>query len=154
VAVDGKSRMLYFHGNGREEGENVYFKHLYCCHLDGNGLTLLDPGNGDHSSYLSPTRQYVVDTCSRVDMAPVSVLRDARGNQVMNLERADLTKLYEVGWKMPETFVVKAADGVTDLYGNLWKPFDFDAKKKYPVIAHVYPGPQTESMKHDFQSFN
>jgi dipeptidyl aminopeptidase/acylaminoacyl peptidase len=150
VAVDGKNRLLYFHGNHREEGENAYQEHLYCVRLDGTGLTLLDPGNGHHQSYLSPSRQFVVDTCSRVDLAPVSVLRDHRGKKLMDLEKADLSRLHAVGWKMPETFVVKAADGVTDLYGNMFKPFDFDPKKKYPVIAHVYPGPQTESMKHDF----
>jgi dipeptidyl-peptidase-4 len=152
VAIDAKNRMLYFKGNLREPGENAYFNHLYSVHLDGNGLTLLDPGNADHDSKLSPSRQYVVDNCSRVDMAPVSVLRDARGNKIMDLEKADLSKLHEVGWRMPETFTVKAADGVTDLYGNLYKPFDFDPKKKYPVIAHVYPGPQTESMPHSFKS--
>jgi dienelactone hydrolase len=150
VAVDAKNRLLYFHGNHREEGENAYQEHLYCVRLDGTSLTLLDPGNGHHQSYLSPSRQFVVDTCSRVDAAPVSVLRDHRGKKLMDLEQADLSRLFAVGWKMPETFVVKAADGVTDLYGNLYKPFDFDPKKKYPVIAHVYPGPQTESMKHAF----
>lgn len=151
VSIDAKNRMLYFHGNAREPGENVYQNHLYCVHLDGTGLTLMDPGNGNHDSHLSPSRQYVVDNCSRFDAAPTSVLRDARGNKVMDLERADLSKLQAVGWRMPETFIVKAADGVTDLYGHLWKPFDFDPKKKYPIIAHVYPGPQTESMTHTFQ---
>jgi dipeptidyl aminopeptidase/acylaminoacyl peptidase len=151
VAIDTKNRQFYFRGNAREAGENVYQNHLYCVHLDGTGLTLMDPGNGNHDSHLSPTKQYVVDNCSRFDAAPVSVLRDARGTKVMDLERTDLSKLRAVGWRMPETFIVKAADGVTDLYGHLWKPFDFDPKKKYPVIANVYPGPQTESMTHSFQ---
>jgi dipeptidyl aminopeptidase/acylaminoacyl peptidase len=151
VAIDNKNRIMYFKGNAREPGENVYHNHLYSVHLDGTGITLLDPGDGNHDSHLSPTRQYLVDNCSRFDAAPISVLRDHRGNKIMDLEKTDLTKLAEVGWKMPETFIVKAADGVTDLYGHLWKPFDFDPKKKYPVIAHVYPGPQTESMTHGFQ---
>jgi dipeptidyl aminopeptidase/acylaminoacyl peptidase len=151
VAIDTKHRVLYFRGNAREQGENVYFNHLYSIHLDGTGLTLLDPGDANHVSDLSPSKQYVVDNASRFDQAPTSVLRDARGNKVMDLEKADLSKLYQVGWKMPETFVVKAADGVTDLYGHMWKPFNFDPKKKYPIIAHVYPGPQTESMTHGFQ---
>jgi dipeptidyl aminopeptidase/acylaminoacyl peptidase len=72
----------------------------------------------------------------------------------MDLEKADLSRLFEVGWKMPETFTVKAADGVTDLYGNLWKPFDFDSSKKYPIIAHVYPGPQQEGLNHTFLALN
>jgi dipeptidyl aminopeptidase/acylaminoacyl peptidase len=43
----------------------------------------------------------------------------------------------------PEEFTVKAADGKTDLYGVLYKPFDFDPSKKYPVLDSIYAGPQT-----------
>jgi len=150
VNVDPKNRILYVRGNAREANENVFFNHLYSVHFDGTGLTMLDPGDANHTSSLSPSRQFVVDNYSCFDQVPRSVLRDARGIKVMDLETADLSKLIEVGWKMPETFQVKAADGVTDLPGQMWKPFDFDAKKKYPVIAHVYPGPQTESMQHAF----
>ena len=154
VAIDAKNRLLYFRGNAREPGENVYLNHLYGVHLDGTGLTLMDPENADHDSRLSPSRQVLADNYSRADEGPASVLRDARGNKIMDLERADLTKLHEVGWKMPETFVTRAADGITDLYGNLYKPFDFDPAKKYPIIAHVYPGPQTESTPHNFKHFS
>ena len=121
-------------------------------HLDGTGLQLLDPGDANHRSTLSPSKKYLVDNCSRVDMAPVSILRDAQGNEVMKLEEADLSRIEQVGWKMPTTFVVKAADGVTDLYGNMWKPFDFKPNRKYPIIAHVYPGPQMEGTSHTFSS--
>jgi dipeptidyl aminopeptidase/acylaminoacyl peptidase len=152
VAVDGKNRLLYFQANGREAGENVYYQHLYSVHLDGTGLTLLDPGEATHQSVLSPTRQFLVDNANRVDLTPSAVLRDATGRQVMKLEEADLSRLYEVGWKLPERFTVKAADGVTDLYGNLWKPFDFDPKKRYPVVVHVYPGPQQEGVTHTFSA--
>jgi len=150
VAVDAKNRLLYFRGNAREPGENVYFNHLYSVRLDGSGLTLMDPGDANHDSRLSDSHEVVVDNFSRVDRAPETVLRDALGNKLMDLEKADLSKLAEVGWKMPETFRVKAADGVTDLYGNLYKPFDFDPGKRYPIIAHVYPGPQSETMPHAF----
>ncbi|MBM3997217.1 MAG: S9 family peptidase [Planctomycetes bacterium] len=151
VAVDAKQRQIYIRGNARERGENVYQTHLYRVNLDGSGLTLLDPGNADHDSRLSPSRQVIVDNCSRVDMPPVSILRDAQGEKIMELETADVSKLNAIGWKMPQPFTVKAADGVTDLYGNIYKPFDFDSSKKYPIIAHVYPGPQTESTPHSFR---
>jgi dipeptidyl aminopeptidase/acylaminoacyl peptidase len=150
VAVDAKNRLLYFTGNGREPGENIYYQHLYRVHLDGTGLTLLDSGDGNHAAVLSPSHQFVIDNCSRVDAAPTSVLRTASGGTILKLEDADLSRLQEVGWRMPERFTVKAGDGVTDLYGNLWKPFDFDSTKKYPIIAHVYPGPQTEGVMHTF----
>jgi dipeptidyl aminopeptidase/acylaminoacyl peptidase len=152
VALDEKNRVLYFQANGREKAENIYYQHLYSINLDGSGLTLLDPGDASHLSSLSPSRKYVVDNSSRMDEAPSSVLRDDRGNKIMDLEKADLSRLKEYGWCMPETFTVKAADGVTDLFGNMWKPFDFDPKKKYPIIAHVYPGPQTEGVTHTFSA--
>ena len=94
--------------------------------------------------------RYMVDNYSRVDLEPVSVLRDNNGKVLMELARPDLKRLYETGWKMPERFTVKAKDGVTDLYGVMWKPFDFDSTRKYPVISYVYPGPQTEATPFDF----
>ncbi|HMP16973.1 MAG TPA: DPP IV N-terminal domain-containing protein, partial [Gemmatales bacterium] len=150
VAIDPKNRTLYFRGNGREPGENVYYQHLYSVRLDGSGLTLLDPGNANHNSILSPTQQVLVDNTSRVDAVPTSCLRDSAGNKIMDLEECDLSRLKETGWKLPTTFSVKAADGVTDLYGNMWVPFDMDPNKQYPIIANVYPGPQTEGVTHTF----
>jgi dipeptidyl-peptidase 4 len=152
VDVDVKNRLLYFNANGREPGENIYHQHLYCVHLDGSGLTLLDPGAANHNSVLAPSRQFLVDNSSAVDQAPVSLLRDAQGKQLMVLGQSDLSRLQQIGWKMPETFLVKAADGMTDLYGNMWKPFDFDPKKKYPIIANVYPGPQMEGVNGTFSA--
>jgi dipeptidyl aminopeptidase/acylaminoacyl peptidase len=154
VAVDQGKRVLYFQGNAREKGENAYYEHLYSVKLDGTGLTLLDPGNAHHYSMLSPSRRFLVDNLSRIDECPESVLRDSAGKKIMDLEKADLSRLKERGWRPPETFVVKAGDGVTDLYGNLYKPFDFDPKKRYPIIANVYPGPQTEGMTHTFGVYN
>lgn len=154
VEVDQDKGLLYFQGNAREAGENLYYQHLYRVFLDGTGLTLMDPGDANHRSKLSPSQKFVVDNCSRVDMAPVSRLCDAEGNEVMKLEEADLSRLYAAGWTMPETFIFKAADGVTDLYGNMWKPFDFDPSRKYPIIAEVYPGPQTEGVSHSFSASN
>ncbi len=152
IEVDEDKGLLYFRGNAREEGENLYYDHLYRVFLDGSGLTLLDPGDATHRSSLSPTRKFLVDNCSRVDMAPISRLCDAEGKEVMQLEESDLSRLYAAGWVMPEAFTFKAADGITDLYGNLWKPFDFDPTKKYAVIAEVYPGPQMEGVSHSFST--
>lgn len=154
VAIDEKTRTLYVRGSAHEKGENVYYEHLYSVKMDGTGLTLLDPGDAYHFSYLSPSRKFVVDNSSRIDECPYTVLRDEKGEKVMDLETTDLTRLKEYGWKPPETFTVKAADGITELYGNIWKPFDFDPKKKYPIIAHVYPGPQTEGVTHTFATYN
>lgn len=150
--VDLDAGIVYVQGNGRETGENPYYRHTYKVGLDGKGLRLLDDGNADHSAALSPTKNYFVDTYSRIDLATKVALRDNDGRVVMDLEEMDLSRLKEAGWQMPEPFVVKAADGVNDIYGNMWKPADFDKDNKYPIIAYVYPGPQTESVTSTFSA--
>ena len=152
--VDTVRGIVWIAGVGREPGENPYFRHVYRMNGDGSGFALTDPGNFNHNETISPTKRYMVDNYSRVDAPTKSVLRDGNGRIVMDLEEADLTRLKEMGWRMPEPFVVKAADGITDIYGNMWKPFDFDSTKKYPIVANVYPGPQTESVNNTFSASN
>ncbi len=153
IDIDEEAGVLWFRGNGREPDENLNYDHLYRVNLDGTELVCLDAGDGTHNSVLSLSRRHVVDTYSRVDLEPRSVLRSGRDGQVLlALETTDLTKLTEMGWKMPERFTVKAADGVTDLFGNMWKPFDFDPARRYPLIVNVYPGPQQEGVTHTFSA--
>jgi dipeptidyl-peptidase 4 len=150
VQIDTVGGVVWLAGVGREPHENVYYRHMYRVNADGTGFALVDEGDANHTSTLSPTKKYFVDAYSRIDLPPKSVLRDALGKVVMDLEDMDLSGLKPLGWKPPTTFVVKAADGVTDIYGNMWKPFDFDSTKRYPIVAHVYPGPQTESVNATF----
>lgn len=152
VALDEKKGLAWIRGVGREANENPYYTHTYQVKLDGTDLRLLNPGDANHSTTFTPSRKFSIDSSSRVDMPTRNVLFDANGKEVMDLEDMDISRLYEMGWKMPETFVVKAADGVTNIYGNMWKPFDFDPKKQYPIILNVYPGPQTESVSYGFSA--
>jgi dipeptidyl-peptidase-4 len=150
--VDTVGGVVWISGVGQETGENPYYRHLYRVNADGSGFTLVDAGDFNHAPTISPTRRYVVDNFSRVNAPTRSVVRDGTGAVVMELESTDVSSLKELGWHPPEPFVVKAADGVTDIYGNMWKPFDFDSTKKYPIIAHVYPGPQTEQVNTAFNA--
>jgi dipeptidyl-peptidase-4 len=152
VKIDEKKRVLYFTASGREPHEDPYYVHLYSINLDGSGIKLLDAGNFTHTSSLNDNATYFVNSFSRVNTAPKSVLYDTWGTKVMDLETADLSALMAAGYKFPEPFKVKADDGITDLYGVMYKPFDFDPAKKYPIIEYVYPGPQTESVSKAFSS--
>src|SRR5262249_16310288 len=124
--------------------------HAYRVGLDGGPMTLLDPGEASHTIAASDSGKYFVDTSSRVNTAPKSVLYDAAGTRIADLEATDTSAMMEAGYRYPEPFKVKAEDGITDIYGVMYKPFDFDPSKKYPIIAFVYPGPQTESVTKAF----
>jgi len=150
--LDEANGRLLFTAAGREEGEDPYYEHLYRVNLDGSGLTLLNPGDYFHTTDVGPGGRFFVDRYSRVNTVPVSAVRNASGNQVMELETADFSRLEDAGWQMPEPYVVKSADGVTNIYGNMYRPFDFDPSKKYPIIAYVYPGPQTEAVSKFFST--
>ncbi len=143
VRID--DRALYFNGVGREPGD-PYFRYLYRIRMDGSGLTLLTPDGANHTTTLAPSGRYFVDSYSTPDTPPITVLRDADGRKVLDLEEADISQLLATGWTPPIPFSVKARDGVNDLYGLMYRPTGFDPSKKYPIINNHYPGPQSGSV--------
>lgn len=170
IRVDDAARQVYFTAGGREDGRNPYFAHLYRASFDrpaqaGGEAELLTPEDAAHEffryalgvrvgfgslSKFSPSGDYFVDVFSTLEQPPTMVIRDRDGNLVAEVLRADASRLLATGWQPPERFVVKAADGETDLYGALFKPLDFDPARKYAVVDQTYPGPQIDSGPHTF----
>ncbi|MDE2794232.1 MAG: DPP IV N-terminal domain-containing protein [Gemmatimonadota bacterium] len=145
--VDETRRRIHFVARGREPGRNPYYAHLYRVGFDGSDLTLLTPEDANHEIVFSPSGDHFVDTYSRIEQAPVIVLRRANdGRIVLELERADISALEELGFAPAEVFSAKARDGITDLYGVLYLPPGLDENAKYPIISHIYPGPQVGSV--------
>jgi dipeptidyl-peptidase-4 len=141
--IDEKARRVYFSANGREKNEDPYQTHLYSVGFDGRGLELLSPENANHSVNVSPDSAFFVDSYSRPDLPGEAVLRRTKdGSEVRVLEKSDASALMKLGWKFPEPFQGKAGDGTTDLFGLIWRPSNFDARKKYPIVEFVYTGPQ------------
>ena len=146
LRVDETKRVAYFLATGKEKGRDPYFIHFYRVGLDGKNQTLLTPEDANHEVTLATSGKYFVDSYSKPDVPSITVLRDENGKMISTLEKADISKLLASGWKPPVPFTVKARDGVTDLYGLMFKPTNFDPNKKYPVVNHIYPGPQTGSV--------
>lgn len=144
--VDERSRTIWFTARGREAGRNPYYAHLYRVGFDGSGLTLVTPENGNHRVSFSPTGRWFVDSYSTIETPAVSVLRGADGRVIRTLETADITDLKASGWRPAQTFTAKARDGVTDLYGVMYLPSNFDPSRRYPIIDNIYPGPQVGSV--------
>jgi dipeptidyl-peptidase 4 len=150
--VNEQNSLVYFRANGREEGEDPYFYHMYRVGLNGGTPQLLNRGNFHHASNINDNQTYFVDNYSRVNTTPQSDLYDNRGDKIMSLETTDLSQLFAAGYQFPEPFVAKAGDGITDIYGVMYKPFNFDSTKLYPIIEYVYPGPQTEAVSKSFSA--
>ena len=119
------------------------YRHLYRVRVDGTDLSLLTPEDADHEVSLAPDGSAFVDTHSRVDVPPRTVVRGADGTLLLELEEGDISYLSSRGWRPPERVSVKATDGVTDLYGLVFLPTGYDSRAKYPVVDSVYPGPQS-----------
>ncbi|NEM97717.1 S9 family peptidase [Pontibacter burrus] len=142
VQVDEAKRKIIFEGNGREADQDPYLVQYYSINFDGSGLTTLTSENAYHRGTFSSDYKYFVDTYSRVDLPPVTVLRNtADGSVLMELEKGDVTELLKTGWQAPEVFSAKGRDGKTDIWGVIIRPSNFDPTKKYPVIEHIYAGP-------------
>ncbi len=150
VKVDPATRTIYFTANGREANENPYYEHLYKVNADGSGLKRLTEGEYFHETDMDDDAHFIVDNYSRVNTVPNAVLIDRNGNKVMDLQESDFSQLFAAGYQFPELFTVKAADGVTDLYGVMYKPYNFDSTKVYPIVDYVYPGPQVEAVYYPF----
>jgi len=146
LRVDEKNRVVYFVAVGKETGRDPYFRHLYRINMDGSGQRLLTPADADHVITMSPSGERFVDVYSRPDVPPVAELRDAQGTLLMTVETADISKLTAAGWQPPQPITVKARDGNTDLYGLMYKPTRLDPSTRYPIVNHIYPGPQTGSV--------
>ncbi|MGH7577973.1 MAG: DPP IV N-terminal domain-containing protein, partial [Longimicrobiales bacterium] len=141
--VDEENRVIWFRASGMDPDQDPYFVHYYRINFDGTGLTAVTEETGNHTVEYSPDHEYYVDTWSRVDQPPIMQLRRTSDRGVvMALERADASALLETGWRPPEVFAAKGRDGVTDVWGIIVRPMNFDPNRSYPVIESIYAGPQ------------
>lgn len=151
VFVDAVKRQLVFMASGMEAGD-PYFIYYYRINFDGTGLVKLTDGVGNHEAVFSPDRKFIVDTWSRVDAAPVTMLRNAEdGTEVMIIEKADISALLKKGVRLPEPFAARGRDGITDIYGIILRPTNFDPSHKYPVIEYIYAGPHSSFVPKSFR---
>jgi dipeptidyl aminopeptidase/acylaminoacyl peptidase len=153
--IDEENRQIWFSAGSFYPEQDPYFIHYFRVNFDGTGLVALTEANGNHSIQYSPDKRYIIDTYSRVDIAPVHELRrTSDGNLVFEFERADISELIAEGWKAPEVFVAKGRDGETDIWGIISRPNDLDINKKYPVIEDIYAGPQGSFTPKSFSPYN
>lgn len=155
VKVDEKNGKIYFSANGVNKNEDPYNIKYYVINFDGSGMKCLTPAPGYHMAWFSPSMDYLVDVVSSPVDAPIATLRSVADNkEVMELERADISRILANGWVAPEVFVAPGRDGVTPMWGIIQRPSNFDPSKKYPVIEYIYQGPHDHFVPKKFLSQN
>jgi dipeptidyl aminopeptidase/acylaminoacyl peptidase len=154
-SIDITKKEIWFRASGMNEGEDPYNIHFYRIGFDGNNLKSLTPAKGNHTVIFSADKTFYTDTYSQVNIAPKTILaRTADAKEMMLLEEADLTVYNRTGVKPPEVFMAKARDGVTDIWGIVSRPSDFDPNKKYPVLENIYAGPQDAFVPKNFTPYS
>lgn len=150
--VDEAGRVVYFTASGFNKGEDPYNLHYCRINLDGTGFTDMTPEDGNHHVTFSADRNYFTDVYSRPDLPPVSLLkRTADASPVAELQKCDVSVLQAKGWQIPEVFSAKGRDGKTDIWGNIYRPMNFDASRSYPVVEMIYAGPHDSHVDKDFK---
>ena len=164
LGVDHEARKLFISLGGRVAGRNPYHREIASVGIDDGELTILSSSDDDHLvwqsgdfgllilsfllgedistiSGVSPSGRYFVETVTRVDGLPRADLRTTGGDLIMTVQEATAPGLPD-NWNWPEPVSLVAADGETEIRGAVFRPTDFDPNKTYPVIDHVYGGPQ------------
>jgi dipeptidyl aminopeptidase/acylaminoacyl peptidase len=154
-SVDIAKKEIWFRASGMNAGEDPYNIHYYRIGFDGSNMKTLTPAKANHTVVFSADKNYYTDTYSQVNVAPRTVLsRTTDGKEIMLLEEADLTVYNKSGVHPPEVFVAKARDGVTDIWGIISKPTNYDPSKKYPVLENIYAGPHDAFVPKDFVPYS
>jgi dipeptidyl aminopeptidase/acylaminoacyl peptidase len=153
VKVSDSTRQVVFTASGRNPREDPYLIHYYVINFDGSNLVELTPEEANHQATFSSDSRFLTDNYSRVDMPPTLVLRDAtNGKVLMVIEKSDISGLLKTGWRMPEVLSSKGRDGKTDIWGMIYRPSNFNPKKKYPVIESIYAGPHGSFVPKSFSA--
>ena len=152
IEVDRAQRQVWFMAGGVRPEQDPYYSHLCRVNFDGSGLTILTEGDGTHDVTFAPHQQWFIDTWSRVDQPPVIELRrTSDGQRVCILEQTDIQSLLATGWTIPERFVTPGRDGMTNIYGVIIRPSNFDPAKRYPIVEQIYAGPHDAHVPKAFQ---
>ena len=150
--VDEEGGFILANANGFHagEGEDPYNKHVIKIDIATGKVTDLTPENANHAVTFNRQHTAFVDNYSRPDLPTTSVLRAADGKVLLPIQKMDISKAQKQGFTMPEVFCAKGRDGVTDIWGTIYRPFKFNPKKKYPVVEYIYAGPHDSHVTKDF----
>lgn len=148
--IDEDARIIYFTALGANQDVDPYFSQVYSVSIDTLEKECLTNDLNDHSVQFSPSGKYFIDNASTPGSAGAYTVRFVKDGSSVHLCDPDIDALWQRGWTPPERHLVKARDGVTDIAMVVFRPTNFDATKRYPVLDHIYAGPQVNQAPTSF----
>jgi dipeptidyl-peptidase 4 len=150
VRIDERAAVLYFIASP----DNATQRYLYRARLDGSGeaerVTPSGVANaGTHTYDISPDGRGAFHTFSSTKVPPTVELVDLPGHKPIRVlvENSELSKTVApfVASAPDEFFHLDIGDGVV-MDARMFKPANFDASQKYPVLVYVYGEPAAQQV--------
>jgi dipeptidyl-peptidase-4 len=142
LAVDEATGAVYYAGGGGDATR----RGVYRTDLEGGAPTAVVEGPGWHDPEFDPSSRWFLDTHSSAARAARQTLRRADGSEVRPLADAETAALRALNLPAPELGRVEAGDGLS-FRTRLRRPIPFDPTRRYPVVVHVYGGPQARVVR-------
>jgi dipeptidyl-peptidase-4 len=150
VAVDEPNGWLYYTARSGTVG---ICSQLHRARLDGSRRERLTKDELHHSGFsISPSGTHFVAVGEFVDVPPSASLCAMDGSVVAALTKPAPDPYAKDGIPAPEFLELTADDGVTVLYGLLYKPRGFDPSRTYPLVVEAYGGPLIATVSPRFGS--
>ncbi|MDP7126570.1 MAG: S9 family peptidase [Candidatus Marinimicrobia bacterium] len=146
VNLDEENGLIYFTAMKKSSIE----RHLYRAELNGDGLTRLTKNDGVHKVGFSPNGKYFINKHSTINTLPSLSLYQKDGTLVKTLANPRPELIEGLNIQTPELFTISTSDGF-QMPAQILKPADFDPKKKYPLIYHIYGGPSAPTVYNQWQ---
>jgi dipeptidyl-peptidase-4 len=138
-----KSKEIFY--QSVENGSTV--RNIYSIKISGKSKKNLTPINGYNGAYFSIDGEYFINSYSDEKTPPVYTLRKSKNGEKIKilLNNNDLIESLSK-FKLSEKEFSKITINGENL--NMWmiKPYDFDSKKKYPLLMFQYSGPGSQEV--------
>jgi len=139
ACVVEEKNVLFFYG----KKDSPIEENIYYVNLNGKDLKRISKNNGWHSAIFSPDKKFYVDYYSNAVTPTTTILNNSDGTEVRVLNSGKILALDNHNMVYPSFVKYRTTDG-TELNGYFIKPYNFNPKKKYPVLVYGYGGPGSQ----------
>jgi dipeptidyl-peptidase-4 len=143
--VDESNKVAYYQSTQR----SALDRDLYKVELSSGKITQLSKVDGVHTISMNNAKTLYIDNYSNTRTPCIINIYNTKGQEQKKLLNAP-NPIADYTLGSMEISTIKAADGKTDLYTRIFKPINFDANKKYPVVLYVYGGPHIQLIKNNW----